>query len=451
MKPVTKAQKEVDKLFRQLPDNTIEQFMTAQKECFKHRAIRYRGTCTCSECGHRWQNATDVEETVCPHCGAKLKIEVENKYTFTEMDFYQIAMVFHGWQVIRVYYIQKTCKMKSFDCWMREIGQMWFKDNTEVWVTTQKRGFSYYSFCPYTFGDMSIKKVSRNYYYNNIGSLRRGGVWIDSLIHPLDYCYQHNPEKFKRFYIDDMLLLMRKDKLAETLFKRDDNSFEYFIRYRERIDKNVMSAFKVALRHKYNINPDMFSSWIDMIGWLVELGKDVHNPFYVCPKDLNKAHNYWHKVIMKKREIEQEKKRYEEALRKNEKYIEKRKRFFPLTITDGEITIKVLEDVGDFYQEWKQLHHCVYTCGYWDMDRHPNSLILSARHGDSQMWHRTGNAIETIEVDLKKFEILQVHGLQNNDSEYHDRIIEMVKENMQTIRDYASGKYEKKNKLAVAV
>jgi hypothetical protein len=85
------------------------------------------------------------------------------------------------------------------------------------------------------------------------------------------------------------------------------------------------------------------------------------------------------------------------------------------------------------------------------MNKHPNSLILSARHGDSQMWYQAGNAIETIEVDLKKFEIIQVHGLQNNDSEYHDRIIEMVKENMQTIRDYASGKYEKKNKLAVAV
>ena len=246
MKPRTKAQKEVDKLFPQLPDNTIEQFMTAQYDCFKHRAIRYRGTCTCSECGKRWQNATDVEETVCPHCGAKLKIEVENRYTFSENDFYQIAMTFHGWQVIRIYFIQKTCKMKSFNCWMEEIGQMWFKDKAEVWVTTPKRAFSYYSYCPYTFGDMEIRKVCRNYYYNNIGSLRRGGVWIDSLIHPLDYCHQYNPEKFNRYYIDDMLMLMRKDKLAETLFKRDDNSFDCFIRHRERIDKNVMDAFKIT-------------------------------------------------------------------------------------------------------------------------------------------------------------------------------------------------------------
>ena len=451
MKPRTKAQKQVDKLFPQLPDNTIEQFMTAQYDCFKHRAIRYRGTCTCSECGKRWQNATDAEETVCPHCGAKLKIEAENKYTFTERTFYQIAMVFHGWQVVRIYYIEKVCKMKSFNCWMDEIGQIWFKGNSEVWVASGKRAFSYYSYCPYLLdGNLSIKPVDRRPYSNNIGRLGKGGIWIDSLIHPLDYCYKYNPERFKKNYIDDMYLLMRKDKLAETLFKRDDSSFDCYIKHRERINGNVSDAFRIALRHNYDVGEDNFSSWIDMVCWLAELGKDIHNSFYVCPKDFNKAHNYWHKVIVKKRETVEEKIRLQENLKHNEEYIKQRKKFFPLVITDGEITIKVLRDIADFYWEYKKMNHCVYTCGYWDMKRHPNSLILSARLCSNSLSWPHSKSIETIEIDLRTFNIVQSRGFDNYDSKYHEQIVKLVKDNMQTIRDYAKGKYEKK-KLAVAV
>jgi len=55
-----------------------------------------------------------------------------------------------------------------------------------------------------------------------------------------------------------------------------------------------------------------------------------------------------------------------------------------------------------------------------------NSLILSATID--------GKRIETVEVSLKTFEVMQSRGLNNSNTEYHDRIIRLVNENINLIR-----------------
>lgn len=69
------------------------------------------------------------------------------------------------------------------------------------------------------------------------------------------------------------------------------------------------------------------------------------------------------------------------------------------------------------------MHHCVFTNNYF---RKKDSLILSARIGEKH--------IETIEVDLSKFQVIQSRGICNKDTEYHGRIIDLVKKNMNLIR-----------------
>ena len=98
-------------------------------------------------------------------------------------------------------------------------------------------------------------------------------------------------------------------------------------------------------------------------------------------------------------------------------------KFFGLKITDGNITVRPLESITQFYQEGKAMHHCVYTNEYYKRN---DCLILSARIGEKR--------IETIEISLKTFEIIQSRGICNKNTEYHERIMSIVRKNLNLIR-----------------
>ena len=65
------------------------------------------------------------------------------------------------------------------------------------------------------------------------------------------------------------------------------------------------------------------------------------------------------------------------------------------------------------------MHHCVYTSAYYSR---PDCLILTAQIGEEH--------IETVEVSLKTFQVVQSRGVCNKPMEYHDRIINLVERNM---------------------
>ena len=86
--------------------------------------------------------------------------------------------------------------------------------------------------------------------------------------------------------------------------------------------------------------------------------------------------------------------------------------------------MKVLESVEEFIEEGDVQHICVGTAMYYGKK---DSLILSARIN--------GTIIETVEVDLKTLKVVQCHGKYNQDTEYHDRIIDLVNSNAKLIRE----------------
>ena len=94
-----------------------------------------------------------------------------------------------------------------------------------------------------------------------------------------------------------------------------------------------------------------------------------------------------------------------------------------LVITDEEIIVKVLESIDEYYNEGKTQGICVFGSGYY---KKADTLILSARIGDE--------IIETVEVDLRTLEVVQCHGKHNQDTEYHERIIDLVNKNANLIR-----------------
>ena len=83
----------------------------------------------------------------------------------------------------------------------------------------------------------------------------------------------------------------------------------------------------------------------------------------------------------------------------------------------------MLDSVIAYYEEGNALHHCVGECEYY---LKPDTLVFSARVEDKR--------VETVELSLQTFKVLQSRGLCNRNTEYHDRIIKLVQKNVGLIR-----------------
>ena len=127
--------------------------------------------------------------------------------------------------------------------------------------------------------------------------------------------------------------------------------------------------------------------------------------------------------LQAQRDKEAEAQRRQKAIENEERFQALKAPFFGIAFTDGTIEVRVLESVEEYLEEGKALHHCVFTNEYYLKEQ---SLILSARI--------EGKRIETIEVSLETMKVIQCRGLQNKNSEYHDRIIDLVHRNIKQIQ-----------------
>jgi hypothetical protein len=152
----------------------------------------------------------------------------------------------------------------------------------------------------------------------------------------------------------------------------------------------------------------------------------MNSPVYVCPVDLNAAHDRY--VKRKQRKIEEDRRRRErEAIaaleRKKKEFYEQKKVFFGLQFSTKDILVKVLESIEEYEQEGKALGHCIFTNAYYGKS---DTLCLSAR--------RKGKPVESIEISLKTYQIIQSHGLRNQNSRYHTKIVKLVESNINKIK-----------------
>lgn len=181
------------------------------------------------------------------------------------------------------------------------------------------------------------------------------------------------------------------------------------------------NTYKIVLRNGYHIAD--ISLWIDYIRLLERCGKDIHNAHYVCPLDLKAEHDRYQERVRIIQEREEREEQRKKAKENEERFRELKSKFFGLSFTDGLIVVSVLESVDDYYNEGNALHHCVGQCEYY---LKPQSLVFSARIDNQR--------VETIELSLETFKVLQSRGLCNKATEYHDRIIRLVQKNARQIR-----------------
>lgn len=183
---------------------------------------------------------------------------------------------------------------------------------------------------------------------------------------------------------------------------------------------------KICNRRKYIIKDA--SMWFDLLDMLRELGKDTHSPKYICPDDLQAMHDLMQRRIDRKHEREEIAKLNSQAKNWEEYYKENKGAFFGVAFDNGNIFCHVVGSVAEMLEEGAKMHHCVYKMGYY---KKPESLILSARD-------RWGNRLETVEVNLKRFQVIQSRGLQNNPTSAHGDIVALVEKNMNLIRKAAT-------------
>ena len=416
MRAKTRLQHKVAAANVRLLPLTERQERWAFRHCTEHFAFRTKsGITTCMDCGHQWKEGRE-KNCRCPECGAELKIQDTLRRKHRDRAYFSVLAVQDGLQVQRVFLLTTDYrKGKPAVCHFIEVVRYWIDERGKTEVTALRRTIGYYIDSFVFDNRLELRNDSDVYRrvadcmvyprYSAIPILRRNG-----LKGSLGDC---EPMK--------LLPALLTDSRAETMFKAGrKQDLDYFLRHPTDLDL-CWNAYKIVLRNDYHISDT--SLWVDYIRLLQLCGKDIHNAHFVCPSDLKAEHDRYtekHRILQERKEREEQRKKAQEN---EERFRELKGRFFGLSFTDGLIVVSVLESVDDYYKEGNALHHCVGQCEYY---LKPMSLVLSARI--------EGRRIETVEVSLESFKILQSRGLYNRNSEYHDRIISLVQKNTSQIR-----------------
>jgi hypothetical protein len=347
----------------------------------------------------------------------------ERTYEKTMYRYFVISSRVKNWQVCRFFQIRKQRQLYE----LIEPVRLWFNAGGHMEVEAMNR------FCMsgridswITDSELTLKKVPSTY-KDYTQMLPISASKITSALPIL----KRNGLKgsFHNMQPRDVIEGLIQNNMFETLWKCGQFSLLQALAYKWNRDYNnadKVAAIKIALRHGYKIADGKM--WLDMIDMLKRAQKDIRNPKFVCPYDLEKAHdeamNMYHKYEERQRKIAERKKLLEDK-EAAMKYEVARKCFMGLKLTDGTIVIQVLPTVNAIMQEGEAMHHCVFAAEYY---KRLDSLLLTAKVYDER--------VETIEVNLKRYELVQSRGVCNQNSKYHEKIVNLIKENMNVIRKF---------------
>ena len=446
-KPHTKLQQRCLDLCNTLPPITDAQLRWGKN---RHQPLGYfvqkgRGGrdsfVWCQECGHMEKvgfSALYVSvakpEYTCEKCGSRLLVKqgsLENKSVGINYPFALITTC-KEFQVARVFNLHKwNCMGYDTVEHVREVFSVWVDLNKgkEV-IVTRPYYRTYNSFYWRNYGPWKIGRhngsSAGSYYLDDLYDLRGYDVYPRMRVQPLlkRNGWSSEMRKMKASPVELWRVLMT-DPAIEGLAKNGQYSvIDYWLSIgNENKDKSRwLPQVRICNRRKYIIKDA--SLWFDNLKALRKLGMDDHSPKYLCPDDLHAMHD-WLQRKVEKYDIREELKKLNSKARDWEQYYaESKGKFFSVSFNDGNIFCHVIRSVAEMCEEGTRMHHCVYRMGYY---KRPESLILSARD-------RGGNRLETVEVNLDTFSVVQSRGLQNHPTLAHADIIRLVEQNMNIIK-----------------
>ena len=337
--------------------------------------------------------------------------------------YYAVLEQKKEFSVVRYFSFVKH-KMKDNVC--REFMQVWVSAHGNVVRAKQRFSMGHYFDTFIKDSSMEIRTNKKNYGYNRLTDISFTKLFIRSRKAQLTICnYAENQYmmigKHYVWLTDDMEV--DKFPFLETIIKQKPHIAELLLLNRMQNEQDIV---KLAWKHGYLTEDLDYNLWSDTVSMARQLHYDLHNPLYVCPRNLETAHNLYAQRLNRQALLDQ---RRREAMRAmSDKQAKERfgkfiKKFLDFCITDGRVTIQPLKSIEEFKEEGEMMHHCVFACGYY---KKPDTLILSAQVN--------GEHTETIEIDLKSFSIVQSRGVCNQPSEYHEQIKSLLLNNMYKLK-----------------
>ena len=430
MTPKTKEEQRVTALSGTLPMLSSIQLSWLKRKVGEPKGYVNRKYAWCGECGSPLPKETKSlvgrlsanSRIICPFCGKELALTPSNGSKQCERFYFTLVTVCQEYQVFRHFLVSKVSnKGMNFHISHTEVVQNWINPSGRETVIARSTAAGFYCDLWIPSSDMSVKRPDRSF-----------GKGIYDINPNYIYPYRKYIPTLKRngFYGDFLDLapsVLTKRLLSssdyEFLLKTRQTSLLKYacIRGMERIPHK--ESVNICVRNRYTVkDADL---WLDMLDALSYLGRDLRSPFYICPSDLKSAHD---RATAQKERAER-KRRLEEdranAREWEERYRAEKERFFSLSMSDGRIFIRPLLSVSEFAEEGEKMRHCVFANGYYMRE---DSLILTARDMD-------GNRLETVEIDLKGFSVVQSRGACNSMTPFHDEIVGLVGDNMHRIRE----------------
>jgi len=416
MKPKTRLQVEVMYLTQYLLDIEDKVLSWAQVDCLKHIGYATKNRVICMDCGEKFSTElVSRKRAVCPHCNTKIVIE-QSKCRTNKQDIYvAYAQVYGEFQVIRNFEICSYHKVdKPVKYFIMEVLQHWILSDKKREVIAYNHTANWN--CDCWNGPMAIRNKSDINKYD----IYPNAFHSDSKFKP-EYLKIGINKNLKGLTALEAIKYIPTNQKAETLLKAKQYSLLSISGGNDYKIGNYWPSIKICMRNKYIVKDAKI--WTDYLDLLSLFKKDLHNSFYVCPKNLSKEHD----KLVKKKRAEQNKQDAErkrvKAITDQANFLKLKSKFFGLVFSDSIIEVKVLESVEEYAKEGDIMHHCVFTNSYYGK---PQSLVLSARIDNEP--------VETVEVSLKDFKVIQSRGKLNRDTEYHERIINLVNRNVNKIK-----------------
>lgn len=421
MKANNSNQRRVVELSTTLPPINDKHTSYAFKKCFNHLGFRTKKGVICMECGHEF--VSEQMKCNCPKCSTLISLIDTRKHSQRDNHYMSIITTCEEFQVIRtIDVIQVYRKGDKANYQFCEVVQNWISDNGNVESISRMRAYCFsYNYTWAWNSKLELRKTNNSHH---IGAkcIYPQRKYIDII--------KRNGFKgnFCGFAPLSLFTSLLNDTKSETLFKaKQYDMLGYFMSHSYYVNE-LWPIVKICLRNKYY--PKNVNVWKDYIDLLKHFKMDVMNAKFACPANLNQVHKLLVAKRKKQRDFEdkqRESQREEERKVKHEENLrifnDIKSKYFGLEFSDKLIHVKVLESLKEYEQEGLKLDHCVFENEYYGK---PETLILSARINDEP--------IETIEISLDKFEVVQCSGYDNKNTEYHDRIIKLVNSNIGRIR-----------------
>ena len=420
MKPRNKKQQHIVELSGRLRPLTTAQKQWAFSHTIDHYAYRLKsGKAVCMDCGHEWQEV-GFGIYRCPNCGEKVEIRNTKKRVRRDKSYFNVITTMEDYQVVRMFLmiVEMRKGMNAKPAYL-EIGSYWIDPKGKTTVVGLQRTLGPY-IDSFAFG--SPLEIRRD----NEAFQRISDEWVYPRIRVTD-TIKRNGFKGSCQHIHPVTLFQEllTNPKAETLMKANEIELLRYHCARPTCKADIetyWNTIKIANRNGYKVNDSQM--WMDYIKMLERCGKDIQSPKYICPANLQEAHDGYVEKVNRLRRKEQQEKDRQQAIEDKAKFEELKSRYFGLAMTDGEIEIHSIDSIDDYYKIGERNHICCGTAKYFLKEK---TLTLTAYIGNKQ--------IATVEISLDDFRIIQCRAFANGICEYTEQIAGIINANKKMIAE----------------